>query len=131
MTQVVQEPVIKTNQKRGNGRPPKDYDWATEYAKMLTEGKIPSSKKNMKVAHRHLNDLMYGVEGYTFKPELANNVIKFIEMLPDPKTGKPLTLRLFQKFIVSSLYGWVDENGYRRFTKAYISMARKQGRRFA
>src|SRR5699024_9643063 len=34
----------------------------------------------------------------------------------------------FQKFIVGSLYGWQDSEGYKRFTKAYISLSRKNGK---
>lgn len=49
-------------------------------------------------------------------------------MLPDPKTGKQLSLGGFQKFIAGSLNGWYDRHGYKRFTKAYISMSRKNGK---
>ena len=56
---------------------------------------------------------------------LSNKAIKFMEMLPDPKTNQPMPLMEFQKFIVGSLYGW-RRGQYRMFTKAYISMARKQ-----
>ena len=113
------------------GRPPKHYDWATEWAEKVVSGEIIASKKNIKVAQRHLDDLKNGVEGYEWKPEKASHVIKFIERLPDTKTGKPMPLMLFQKFIVGSIYGWVDKDGNRRFTKLYISMARKQGNIFA
>ncbi|WP_241545850.1 terminase large subunit domain-containing protein, partial [Staphylococcus pseudintermedius] len=60
--------------------------------------------------------------------EKANKAIKFIEMLPDPKTNEPMPLMLFQKFIVGNIYGWRRKGGFRRYTKAYISMARKQGK---
>src|SRR5699024_12370311 len=49
-------------------------------------------------------------------------------MLPDPKTGEPNKLAMFQKFIIGSLYGWVDDHGNRGYQKAYISMARKGGK---
>nr|WP_260833022.1 phage terminase family protein [Staphylococcus pseudintermedius] len=35
---------------------------------------------------------------------------------------------LFQKFIVGNIYGWRRKGSFRRYTKAYISMARKQGK---
>src|SRR5699024_8808334 len=111
------------------GRPTKDYDWATEYAIKVVSGEILASKKNIASAQRHLDDLeIQNTLGYKWSPENASHVIKFIEMLPDTKTGKPMPLMLFQKFIVGSLYGWVDSKGNRRFTKAYISTARKQGK---
>lgn len=113
---------------KGAGRKPLDYDWATEYAEKVVSGEIIASNKNIQVAKRHLNDIKNGVEGYEWKPEIGNKVIKFIEMLPDVKTGKPMPLMLFQKFIIQSIYSWVDEDDNRRFTKAYISTARKQGK---
>src|SRR5699024_6453615 len=64
---------------------------------------------------------------YDFYVDKANHVIKFLEMLPDPKTSKKMELAGFQKFIVGSLYGWQDSEGYKRFTKAYISLSRKNG----
>lgn len=111
------------------GRPPKNYDWATEYATKVVSGEIIASKKNIASAKRHLDDLkVQSVLNYEWRPDKAAHVIKFIEMLPDTKTGKPMPLMLFQKYIVGSLYGWIDSDGNRRFTKAYISTARKQGK---
>lgn len=43
--------------------------------------------------------------------------------------GKPFQLMDFQKFIVGSLYGWKwKDTGFRVFTRAYLSMARKSGK---
>ncbi|MFD2829224.1 terminase large subunit [Corticicoccus populi] len=118
-----------TKNPKGAGRKKLNHDYATEYAEKVVSGEITASKKNIQVAKRHLNDIkVQNVLNYQWKPEEANKVIKFIEMLPDPKTGIPLKLELFQKFILSSLIGWQDEEGYRRFKKAYISMSRKNGK---
>ncbi|CAM2759634.1 phage terminase, large subunit [Streptococcus acidominimus] len=53
-----------------------------------------------------------------------------MEILPDVKTGKPYPLAEFQKFIVSSLYGWRKKTDHtiRRFRKAMVSVARKNGK---
>src|SRR5699024_4446543 len=83
--------------------------------------------KNIKACERHLKDLKNKDLKYTFDVRKANRVIKFLELLPDPKTGKILKLAEFQKFIAGSLYGWVDDIGNRRFTKSYRSMRRKNG----
>lgn len=100
----------------------------TEYASKVVNGEIIASDKNIKACQRHLDDLDNPDFKYTFDVDKANDVINFLEMLPDPKSGDMLGLAEFQKFIVGSLYGWVDENGYRRFTKAYLSMSRKNGK---
>lgn len=102
-------------------------DYTTEYAREVYKGDVLASFLVKKQCERHLKD-MKGLSGYTFHPDKANKVIKFIEMLPDIKTGERIQLADFQKFIVGSLYGWRDELGNRRFNKAYISMARKNGK---
>ena len=106
-------------------------DYVTEYAQKVVNGEILASKKNVKVCQRHLDDLENESLPYKFYVDKANHVIKFLEMLPDPKTSKKMELAGFQKFIVGSLYGWQDSEGYKRFTKAYISMSRKNGKTIA
>ncbi|WP_204174255.1 terminase TerL endonuclease subunit [Staphylococcus sp. GDY8P19P] len=103
-------------------------DFVTEYAQKVVNGEILASNKNVKVCQRHLDDLNNKDLPYDFYVDKANHVIKFLEMLPDPKTSKKMELAGFQKFIVGSLYGWQDEQGYKRFTKAYISLSRKNGK---
>lgn len=106
----------------------RNRDAVTEYALKVLNGEILASKKNIKACQRHLDDMNKTDFKYKFDVDRANDVIEFLEMLPDPKSGKMLGLAEFQKFIAGSLYGWVDENGYRRFTKAYLSMSRKNGK---
>lgn len=103
-------------------------DYTTEYARKVVSGEILASAMNIKTCQRHLDNLVSPPDGYVWKVEEANKIIEFIEMLPDTKTNKPMPLMEFQKFIVGSLYGWRTTDGYRRFTKGYISMARKQGK---
>lgn len=103
-------------------------DHTTEYARAVYKGDILASEKNRQAVERHLKDLKRKDFKYHFDVERANRIINFIEMLPDPKTGKLLKLAKFQKFIVGSKYGWVNEFGDRRFTKSYVSMARKNGK---
>ncbi|MEY8560107.1 terminase TerL endonuclease subunit [Jeotgalicoccus halotolerans] len=116
---------------KGAGRPynPENFDYVTYYAEQVAAGKIIASKKNIASAKRHLDDLkVQNVLNYYWKPEEAAKVIKFVEMLPDVSTGKPMPLMLFQKYILGSIYGWRDKDNKRRFTQAYISTARKQGK---
>ncbi|AYC54143.1 hypothetical protein CHCC15075_1712 [Bacillus licheniformis] len=107
-------------------------DWTTLYARKIVDGEITASKKTIQAAQRHLDDLERSKDNdfpYRFDKNEAYKPIKFIELLPDVSSGSPMKLALFQKFIVGSLYGWVDkETGLRRYTKAYISMARKNGK---
>lgn len=67
---------------------------------------------------------------FSYFPGKAQNTIDFLEMLPDVKTGKTYPLARFQKFIISSLYGWRKkaDSSIRRFRKAMVSVARKNGK---
>lgn len=103
-------------------------DYVTEYARQVYKGDILASKKNTQACKRHLSDLKNKNSKYHFDVDRANEVITFLEMLPDPKSGEQMKLAGFQKFIAGSLYGWVDDLGNRRFTKGYISMSRKNGK---
>ncbi|MCE4957265.1 terminase large subunit domain-containing protein [Macrococcoides caseolyticum] len=104
-------------------------DYTTLYAKKVVSGEIIASDKNIKSCQRHLDNLEHGVEGYEWRPDIANKVSLYLSTLPDIKTGETMPLMLFQHFIVGSLYGWVHEGtNVRRFTKAYVSTSRKQGK---
>lgn len=106
----------------------KTNDEVTEFARKVVRGDILASQKNIQACKRHLRDLQDKNLKYTFDVEKANEIISFLEMLPDPKSGKPMQLAGFQKFIAGSLMGWVSELGNRRFTKGYLSMSRKNGK---
>ncbi|EGQ3151763.1 terminase large subunit [Staphylococcus pseudintermedius] len=106
----------------------KQMDRTAEYARKVVSGEILASKKNIQACERHLRDMNLRTLKYHFDVDKANKVIKFMEMLPVPKTMQQMELKQFQCFIVGSLFGWVDDLGNRRFTKAYISMSRKNGK---
>lgn len=109
----------------------KYQDVAYRYAKDVVDGKRIVSKKVYKACLRHIKDLEnIPNSDYDYFPDMAQNPIDFIEILPDVKTGKPYPLAEFQKFIIASLYGWrrKSDKTIRRFRKAMISLARKNGK---
>lgn len=92
-------------------------------------GEILASESIVDACNRHLNDLKSQTK-YVWDFYYAEKAIEFMEMLPDPKTGKTFPLAQFQKFIVGSIYGWrrADNKDFRRFKKAVVSVARKNGK---
>ncbi|MBC6133915.1 terminase large subunit [Listeria booriae] len=111
----------------------KDSAWL--YCQMVINGDLLASDAVIKTCQRHIDDLdRQGDSDFPYKyfPKRAKKFIKFSEMLPDPKTGETYPLAGFQKFIQSMLYGWYevreDKRRVRRFKKAFISMARKNGK---
>ncbi len=69
---------------------------------------------------------------YRFNENKAFSFIGFTEQLKQYKdqwAGVPLHLEPWQVFIFANIYGWVrKDNGLRRFRKAFIFCARKQGK---
>lgn len=69
---------------------------------------------------------------YTFDEKKAHKPIVFIEeYLKQSKgkwNGKSLKLELFQKAFIESAFGFVDENGNRKYRKVIFFVARKNGK---
>ncbi|MBM6870800.1 terminase large subunit [Pseudoflavonifractor phocaeensis] len=67
---------------------------------------------------------------FTFDPKRADKAIKFIERFCHHCEGRSdlLKLALWQKALVSVLFGILDQNGSRQFREAVVIVARKQGK---
>ena len=105
-------------------------DPGTQYARKVINGEIVACEKVKQACQRHLDDIEKKDFNYVYIPERAEIAVKFMEILPDISTGKPVRLAQFQLFIIYSLFGWYrkDKNELRRFNKALISMSRKNGK---
>lgn len=122
-------------------------DIATQYARDVVEGRIPSCKWNRLACERHLRDLeRIGSPGfpYAWNPELvdakgktyrpAERICKFAELMPHIKgdwAAKGLLIKLgaWQVFILSSIFGWVHrDTGKRRFRVADLYVPRKNAK---
>lgn len=111
---------------------PNEYkDDAYKYCVLVLSGTFTACKDTQLACIRHLRDIKRSIEDddfkFVYKPKRAKKVIKFVEALPDTK-GNFNKLGYFQKFIVSMVRGWFTDDDYLRFKKAFISMARKQGK---
>ena len=108
-------------------------NYAQDYAEKVIDGRIIAGKKVILAAKRYLNDLKKAKTDdfpYFYDNDRANRVIKFMEILPDPKTMRAYPLADFQRFIIANMYGWwrKDDDSKRRFRKGMLSMARKNGK---
>ena len=76
--------------------------------------------------------IIHGLEDgrYRFAPKKADKAIRFVETFCRHCEGRDdhLRLELWQKALLSVLFGIVDESGARQFREAVIVMARKQGK---
>lgn len=107
------------------------WDRANRYIDEVMAGDIPACRHVIKACTRQFNDLRDESLPYSFDVGRANHVCAFIELLPNIKgewAGKPLELADWQCFILTTVFGWVDESGYRRYKTAYIEVPRKNGK---
>ena len=107
-------------------------DYVDDYYHFIKENNIPIGNKIQQAFERHYNDIEKSKDEafpFVYKPDEAIKPVQFIGSMPDPKSLKANELAPFQKFILGMLYGWRTKDGnHRRFRKAYISVARKNGK---
>lgn len=109
---------------------------AEQYIEDVLKGRQVVGKKARQAVERHINDLDTAKErGWRFNETEAEIALTFISCLRHTKgewAKKPFQLQPFQAFIIYAVFGWQqqDDNGrwVRRFRKAYIRMARKNGK---
>ena len=106
---------------------------ADKYARQVISGRIVACRWVRLACARYVADLARAKKGkawdYYFDRWHADDVCDFIEKLPHVEgvwETPNITLEPAQIFILSQVFGWRrHEDGGRRFTIAYIEMARK------
>jgi phage terminase large subunit-like protein len=74
------------------------------------------------------------VAGYTFEQERADRVVRFVQQFVTMTSGrkfagKPMKLMPWQIHdIIEPIYGWVDDQGLRRYRRAAIFVSKKNGK---
>jgi phage terminase large subunit-like protein len=104
---------------------------AAKYCRDVLSGKVLSCKWVKLACQRHLDDLARQKDKdfpYKLDAKKADRVCKFAEMtkhIKGPKAGTTIKLEAWQKFVLCSVFGWVEkETGLRRFRKAYVEVPR-------
>lgn len=91
------------------------------YAYDVITGNIPVGRLAFLSVQRFLDDLDQGHKrGLHFDQGGAVSIIKFFRDLAFPT--KPLLP--YEQFIVSQIFGWKKENGFRRFQEAYVEIGK-------
>ncbi|WP_205608238.1 terminase large subunit [Clostridium sporogenes] len=115
----------------------KIIDRATLYCLDVLEGKIIAGEYVKLACKRHINDLKKSKLNVLKEPfeyywdvTESQRIIEFAETLiiDEGEEKQPLVLRPFQCFILGSLMGWYNNNGYRRFRDCYIQLGRQNGK---
>jgi phage terminase large subunit-like protein len=106
-------------------------DRANDYIARVLSGDVPACKWVRLACERQRNDLASPPGGYRFDINRAERVCRFIEMLPHIKgewSGKQMRLEPWQSFVLTTAFGWVGEDGRRRFKTTYVEIPRKNGK---
>lgn len=119
-------------------------DTARHYAEQVVSGEILACKYVKQACQRQLDDLAKFEAGdfpYRWNPNLtdmfgnayypAERICKFIELLPHIKgtwESPTITLEPWQIFNLTTVFGWIDNKGRRRYRTAYLEVARKNAK---
>jgi phage terminase large subunit-like protein len=107
-------------------------DTARQYAEDVVSGKIIACKWVIKACQRQIEDLKRKGWEYHFDTDKANRICAFVELMPHVKgskwAGQKIKLEPWQCFIFTTIFGWVNSKGFRRFRLVYIAVARKNAK---
>lgn len=104
---------------------------AKEYAQRVVADDIPAGRLVKLACKRQLDDLERKDWLYRFDKNRAHRVCQFMECLPHIKgrwKTRELEYEPFQIFRFTTVFGWVDADGLRRFRTVYVEEPRKNGK---
>jgi len=102
------------------------------YLVEVEEGRRAVGRLERLAALRHRRDLETGhARGLRFDRERAARAVRFFRFLKHSKgewAGTPVVLEGWQQFLIGSTFGWLREDGTRRFRVSLCFVARKNGK---
>ena len=102
------------------------------YITGVLSGEIVACKWVRLAVERHLDDLENGhTRGLYFDEERAQHAIDFFQFLRHSKgewAGRVVELEPWQQFFLWALFGWLRDDGMRRYRTAYLEVSRKNGK---
>jgi phage terminase large subunit-like protein len=101
------------------------------YAEQVVGGKVVAGELVRLACERHLRDLAAQPARGWFDEDAARHAIEFFRFLKHSKGewgGQPFRLEPWQQFIIGSVFGWMREDGTRRFRQVYCEVGKKNGK---
>lgn len=105
------------------------------FVTQVSDGTLPTSRRIKQAVDRHLKDLKKSKKKdfpYYFDEDIAQkyiNAVKLFKHWKAPFENQPFNLKDFQAFIIGSITGWLRKsNNYRRYTKSYTQVPKKNGK---
>jgi phage terminase large subunit-like protein len=108
-------------------------DPVASYARAVLAGAIVAGPHVRNACRRHLADLERGcARGLRWDPAAAARAIGFfaevLRLNGGQFEGRAFDLAPWQQFVVGSIFGWRRADGTRRFRRAYIEIAKGNGK---
>lgn len=110
---------------------PRRVSDAERYLRDISDGKVVTSAKMRLLAGIMLPRFESGYKQWHFDIDAAERPVKFIERFckqPTGEIGQPLLLTDYEKCIVETVFGFVDDDGIRQFQEALVIIGRKNGK---
>jgi phage terminase large subunit-like protein len=129
---------VRSSQHSSPKKKPRDskeetpVDEVTKYAQDVNSGAIIAGKYVRLACRRHIQNIENQESlGIIWRPDLAQKVFEFfLKFLSVEANNEAIGFNLepFQKFIVGSLFGWLNVDGSRRYRDAYIEIGKGNGK---
>lgn len=107
------------------------FDWDA-YGRAVMANEIPVCEKTRQAVERHYRDLATGAErGLWFSDGHAQHALETFLFFRHSKgewAGQQFELSLWQQFWIALAFGWMRENGTRRFREVWMEVPRKNGK---
>lgn len=105
-------------------------NYIKEYYQQIQNG-LPVSKE-VRDTYEHLyKKLTDTSDEFHFDIEKANRIIEFAEsfiVMPKSKSKETVKLLLWEKSMLQTIFGFVDNNGNRQYHEAFLEVGRKNGK---
>ena len=108
-------------------------DPVTRYAEAVVELRELAGPDVREACARHIRDLETGqTRGLRWDAARRDHALNFfpkvLRLNGGHFEGLPFNLIGFQEFIIGSLFGWLNAEGYRRFRTAYVEIGKGNGK---
>lgn len=112
-------------------RYPDNYCPIRTYYKRICDGSEVVSDKIRRTYKKLVHDLDNPGE-YHYSPKRAKHIIEFFENYCHHSKGKAggqiVVLELWEKALLSAIFGFVDDNGLRKYQRAVLIVGKKNGK---
>ena len=111
--------------------PERDGFEAERYCDDILSGRIVACEKIKKLCASMKPRYGGGYKCWRYDPELAVRPVRFIERfccLPEGKPGTHFVMEPFQMFAIETVFGFVDDNGFRQFQELFWVLGRKNAK---